>query len=318
MSTAHPQQQIKKVVMIGAGAVGGYFGALLSRSGVDVTFLVRPKTYRAIAERGLQIKSVNGNFTVQPPLIQSASEIDSVDLIILAVKAYDLPPLLDKIAPLVERGATLLTLQNGVDSEERILSYFKKDCLVAGVAYITSRLAEPGIVEHHRRGIISLGELSGEKSDRAVQIHRLFSNAGITCYLTGQIMKAKWEKLCWNATFNPLSVILDHPISLILDSAPLLEIVRQGISEIIAVASAEGIALKPDIIDETITTSGQFREYHTSMYEDFKNGKPTEIEHLNGDLIRRGKRKGIPVPTHRTLYGLVKGLEMKRGFGEGG
>lgn len=316
MSIDNPQKQLKKVLVIGAGAVGGYFGALLCRSGIDVTFLVRPKSNQGIAGGGLQIKSVNGDFTVHPPLIQNVSQIDSVDLIILAVKAYDLPSVLKEIAPLVERGATLLTLQNGVDSEERILSYFKRDCLVAGVAYITSRLAAPGLIEHYRRGIISLGELSGEKSDRAVQIHQLLSGAGITCYLTGQIMKAKWEKLCWNATFNPLSVILDHPISLILDSAPLLEIVRQGISEILAVAKAEGIELKANIIEETITTSNQFREYHTSMYEDFKNGKPTEIEHLNGDLIRRGEKKVIPVPTHRALYGLVKGLEMKRAGGK--
>lgn len=316
MSITDPQQQFKKVLMVGAGAVGGYFGALLCKSGIDVTFLVRPKTDQAITAHGLRIKSVNGDFTVHPPLIQRAVDIDPVDLIILAVKAYDLPPVLQEIAPLVARGATLLTLQNGVDSEERILSYFKRDCLVAGVSYITSRLAEPGVIEHYRRGMISLGEISGEKSDRAVQIHQLLSGAGITCYLTGQIMKAKWEKLCWNATFNPLSVILDHPISLILDSAPLLEIVRQGISEIIAVAAAEGIELKTNIIEETIATSAQFREYHTSMYEDFKSGKPTEIEHLNGDLMRRGEKKGIPVPTHRALYGLVKGLEMKRGGGK--
>lgn len=313
MSAVVPQQ-LNRVLIVGAGAVGGYFGALLCRSGVDVTFLVRPRTGRAIAARGLQIKSVSGDFTVYPPLVQHVAEVDSIDLIILAVKAYDLQPVLQEIAPLAERGAVLLTLQNGVDSEERILSYFKKDCVVAGVAYITSRLAEPGVIEHYRRGLISLGEPSGEKSDRAVQIHQLLSKAGITCYLTGQIMKAKWEKLCWNATFNPLSVILDHPISLVLDSAPLLEIVRQGISEILTVAAAEGIELKANIIEETITTSNQFREYHTSMYEDFKNGKPTEIEHLNGDLIRRAERKGIPVPTHRCLYGLIRGLEIKRGF----
>ncbi|MBI3803460.1 MAG: ketopantoate reductase family protein [Nitrospirae bacterium] len=312
MAATPSQKKFEKILIVGAGAVGGYFGALLCRSGADVTFLVRPQTFQAIQKKGLQIKSFSGDFTVHPTLVQKRSEMQSADLIIMAVKAYDLLPVLEEIAPLVERGATLLTLQNGVDSEERIFDFYKKECFVAGVAYITSRLAAPGVVEHFRRGIISVGERSGEKSERAAQIHQLLSDAGIQCTLTGQIMKAKWEKLCWNATFNPLSVILDHPISLILDSPPLLEIVRQAIAEIIAVAASEGIALKEKTIDETITVSSQFREYHTSMYEDFKGGKPTEIDHLNGDLIRRGERRGIPVATHRTLYGLVKGLEQKR------
>ncbi len=312
MVSSGSQSKFKKVLIVGAGAVGGYFGALLCRSGGDITFLVRPGTYSAIVKNGLQIKSVTGDFTVHPKMVQSVSEIDVADLIILAVKAYDLLPALEAVAPLVEGGATLMTLQNGVDSEARVRAYFKRDCMIAGVAYITARLAEPGIVEHHRRGVISLGELSGEKSERAAEIHRLLSAAGIRCNLTGQIMRAKWEKLCWNATFNPLSVILDHPISLILDSRPLLDIVRQGISEIIAVASAEGIRLDEKIIEETVTVSDQFKEYHTSMYEDFKSGRPTEIEHLNGDLIRRGEKWGVPVPTHRCLYGLVKGFEAKR------
>lgn len=304
---------MKRVLVVGAGAVGGYFGGLLCKSGQEVAFLVRPRSFAEISKNGLTIRSVQGDFSVRPTLIQKASEISSVDLIILAVKCYDLQSALEEIAPLVEKGAVILTLQNGVDTEDRILSYFKKDCVVAGVAYITARLACPGVIEHYWRGMISLGELSGETSDRATQIHRLISEAGISCHLTYQIRKAKWEKLCWNATFNPLSVILDHPIALILETPSLLEIVRQGISETIAVAAGEGIDLTPNIIEETISASDRFKAYHTSMYEDYKNGKPTEIEHLNGDLIRRGKKSNIPTPIHEALYALVKGLERKRG-----
>lgn len=303
---------IDTTLIVGAGAVGGYFGALLCKAGRDVTFLLRPHAYRAISENGLQVKSINGDFTVRPSLIRNASQIDSVDLIILAVKCYDLDAVLNEVAPLVKKGAIILTLQNGVDTEERILEYFKTDCVVAGVAYITSRLAKPGLIEHYRRGIISLGEWSGEESDRASRICALLSNAGIHTVLTGHIRKAKWEKLCWNATFNPLSVILDHPISLVLDSPLLVEVVRKGIGELISVASAEGITLDPKIIEETLTVSSQFRDYHTSMFEDYQNGKPTEIDHLNGDLIRRGKKWGIETPTHQVLYALVKGLESKR------
>jgi 2-dehydropantoate 2-reductase len=125
-------------------------------------------------------------------------------------------------------------------------------------------------------------------------------------------MKEKWEKICWNATFNPLSVILDHPLSLVLKSDNLLEMVRQGIREIIAVAASEGIPLHADIIEDTISATFALQDYYTSMYEDYKNGNHTEIENLNGDIVRRGEKHGIPTPTHKMLYSLVKGLELKR------
>lgn len=301
-----------KILIVGAGAVGGYFGACLCRAGLDVTFLVRRQTYIKIAKDGLSIKSPLGDFVVHPPLIQNISEISSVDLVILSVKCYDLKETLETIAPLVSAGATVLTLQNGVDSEELALAYFKQDCVIAGVVYITARLAEPGLIEHFRRGTIALGERSGEKSERALKIHALITQSKIPCHLTQQILKEKWEKLCWNATFNPLSVILDHPLSLVLKSNDLLEIVRQGIREIIAVAASEGISLHSDIIEDSISATHALQDHYTSMYEDYKNGNPTEIEHLNGDIIRRGEKFGIPTPTHKMLYALVKGLELKR------
>ncbi len=304
--------QNPKILIVGAGAVGGYFGGLLCNAGVDITFLVRPATYAAIKENGLTIQSVNGNFTLHPNVVQSVSEVPSADYILLTVKCYDLAAVLEEIAPLVHKGAVIVTLQNGVDTEERVEAYFKRDCFVAGVVYITARLAKPGVIEHFRRGVISLGEYSGAQSERVLQLVQLLKGAGVVCALAKDIRYTKWEKLCWNATFNPLSVILDHPISLILNTPSLLGLVREGIREIIHLAAAEAIHLIPDVIETTISVSGQFSAYHTSMYEDYKNGKPTEIEHLNGDLIRRGRKWGIPTPVHDTLYALIKGLEEKR------
>jgi len=302
-----------KILIVGAGAVGGYFGAHLCRFGHDVTFLVRPQTLLTIAKDGLSVISPLGNFTVHPPLIQIASQINSADLIILAVKCTNLQETLDAIAPLVQSGAIVLTLQNGVDSEERILSYFNnQSCVISGVAYITARLAAPGQIEHYRRGTITIGEISCEKTDRVQKIHAWISQAGIPCHLTDTIQKEKWEKLCWNATFNPLSVILKHPLSFILRSEHLLEIVREGITEIIAIASAEGFTLDPEIIEKTISVTHSLKDYYTSMYEDYKNKKPTEIEHINGDIIRRGEKYGIATPINKTLYSLVKGIEYKQ------
>ena len=303
---------IKKILVVGAGAVGGYFGALLFRSGADVTFLLRPKTYEKISQNGLEIRSVDGEFLVRPTVIQDASACTSVDLIILAVKCYDLATVLESLQVPVKNGAILLTLQNGITAEEEIFRAYPDASVLAGVAFITAKRLSSGVIVHSENGIIALGELSGEKSPRAKAVYELLSNAGISCFLKSRIRQAKWEKLCWNATFNPLSVILDRPVALILDSESLLEIVREGISEIIDVAAAEGIALNPKVIANTISVTEALRAYYTSMYEDYQNGAATEIEYLNGEVIRRGKKHGIPTPTHDMLYRLIKGLELKR------
>ncbi len=243
-------RKIQKVLVVGAGAVGGYFGALLIQSGVDLCFLVRENRFQTISKNGLKIVSAEGDFVVQPSLLKSLDKMEAIDLIILAIKCQDLAPLLPQLAPLVQKGAVILTLQNGVGTEDDILNYYKKPCVLAGVAFITARLNSSGVIEHSRRGMITLGELSGEKSPRAEVVHHLLSEAGISCRLSTNIRRAKWEKLCWNATFNPLSVILDYPISLVLGNAELKAFVRKGIAEIIAVAASEGIVIKPKIIEQ--------------------------------------------------------------------
>lgn len=305
---------IKKILVVGAGAVGGYFGALLFRSGADVRFLVRPKTYRKISSEGLEIRSPDGNFCIHPPVIQDASECPSIDLIILAVKCYDLAAVLESLEALINNGAILYTLQNGITAEEEILDVYPEAPVLAGVAFITAKRLSPGVIVHSENGMIALGELSGEKSPGAKAVYELFSNAGISCFLKSRIRQAKWEKLCRNATFNPLSVILNHPVSLILDSEALLQIVREGIREITRVAVAEGISLNEKVVETTISVTVALRDYYTSMYEDYQNGSPTEIEYLNGEVCRRGKKHGIPTPTHDMLYRLIKGLEAKRHF----
>lgn len=303
--------KIKKVLVVGAGAVGGYFGGLLEKAGVGLTFLVRTRRLQNISENGLKIVSSEGDFIVHPSLITRADEIEAVDLILLAVKCQDIALLLPELAPLVERGAVMLTLQNGVGTEDDILAFYKKPCVLAGVAYITARLDQSGVIEHARRGMIVLGELSGEHSPRAKAVYQFLSDAGIACRLSTHIRRAKWEKLCWNATFNPLSVILDTPISLVLQNPALTQIVRKGIAEVIAVAASEGIVLKPNIIEQSIEVSFDLKDYYTSMYEDYRKGKETEVEYLNGDLLRRGKKNGVPTPVSEMFYALLKGLEMK-------
>jgi 2-dehydropantoate 2-reductase len=297
-----------RILMVGAGAVGGYFGALLVRAGVDLTFLVHPETHEAIQVNGLKIKSAEGDFEVRPKTVTGAQDAGPVDLIILAVKCYDVDQAVADVKAALGEGTSILTLQNGVTAEERVQSEIGADRVLAGVAYITSRQAAPGVIEHFRRGKIALGELSGRKTDRLLAVYNLFVQSGIPTHLSEDIRQTKWEKLCWNATFNPLSVILNDTIGAVLDSPELLEVVRGGIREVMAVASVLGIKLSERVVEETITGSEQFRDYHTSMYEDFNAGKETEIEYLNGHIVRQGREKGVQTPVNLTLYALVKGL----------
>ena len=313
-----------RILVVGAGAVGGFFGALLCKAGFDVTFLLRPATHAQIVRHGLTVASVDpklGRFTVHPRCVLASTDAGQADLIVLAVKCYDLTAALAAIAPQVagDHGVSILPLQNGVGGEERIMSYFAQnagvggmDGVVGGVAYITSRLAVPGVVEHFRRGIIAIGALDRGQNARVAWIQKIFSQAKVECRVSRNILKTKWEKLCWNATFNPLSVILDCPISFVLDSPKWLAVVRRGIEEVAAIAAAEGVPLDADTAEQTIRTSETFRDFHTSMYEDIHNGRPTEIDALNGDLIRRGKRHGIPTPTHDRLYAEVAAISAKR------
>jgi 2-dehydropantoate 2-reductase len=294
--------------MVGAGAVGGYFGALLSRAGVDLTFLVHPETHEKIQTQGLKIKSPNGDVDLRPKSVTTAQEAGAVDLIVLAVKCYDIDDAASELKPILTDATTVLTLQNGVDAEERVGALIGADRVLAGVAYITARKAAPGVIEHFCRGKISLGEFSGRQTDRLLAVYNLFIQSGIPTTLSEDIRRTKWEKLCWNATFNPLTVILDDKVGAVLDSPDLLEVVRGGVREVIDVASAAGIKLSERVIEETISGSEQFRDHHTSMYEDFTAGNQTEIEYLNGYVVRHGREKGVPTPINLTLYALVKGL----------
>ena len=294
--------------MVGAGAVGGYFGTLLHQSGADITFLVRPATYEQIKQKGLTVESYKGTMTVQPQMVLAQGLFSPYDLIILSVKCYDLETVFQQIKPVVSPGTILMTLQNGVNTEDRLIQSFGGQNIIGGVAYITSKLLEPGRIGHYKRGIITIGELGGEKTGRLIKIYDVLIRAQITTHMTEEILKKKWEKLCWNATFNSLSILLNGPVSMILESQGALDVIRQVICEIRSVAKQIGIHLNEKTAEETISSSNGLKEYHTSMYEDWKSGKKTENDYLNGYIYQKGRSLNISTPMNFALYQAVKAI----------
>jgi len=308
---------MQQVMMAGAGSVGGFFGAHLARQNPNVSFLLRPRTLQAVRERGLTIRSAAGTFTVRPKAAADPREFPRPDLIILSVKAYDLDEVMDQIEPVMTDRTVLLTLQNGVDTEDRILARYERDCVVGGVAFVYSKIVEPGVIEHYKRGSVAVGELMGHRSPRVLQIVELFTQAGLSCQVAEDIRRSKWEKMCWNCVFNPLTVIINDRVSKALDHPEMLGVIHQIVGEVVAVAAGLKVPLAPDMADKVVRWSQEIRDIHTSMYDDWKAGRPTEIDFLNGYIVKRGRDLGIPTPLNEALTAMIKAITERERSGPG-
>ncbi|MBX3338820.1 MAG: 2-dehydropantoate 2-reductase, partial [Nitrospira sp.] len=278
---------------------------------------LRPRTLEAVKRNGLTIKSAKGNFTVHPPAASDPRQLATPDLIILAVKAYDLDEVMTQLEPVLTERTVILTLQNGIDTEDRIISRLHRDCVVGGVAFIYSKIVEPGVIEHYKRGGVAIGELMGHKSERVSQITDIFKQAGISCQLSEDIRKSKWEKMCWNCVFNPLTVVIDDKVAKALDHPEMAGVIRQIVGEVAAVSAAVKVPLAPDMAEKVVKWTQELRDIHTSMYDDWKGKRPTEIDYLNGYIVRVGRELGIPTPVNEALTAMVKTITEKELSGPG-
>ena len=308
---------MKHILMVGAGSVGGFFGARLAKTNPNVSFLLRTKTLAAVQESGLTIRSAEGTFTVRPQAASDPRELPRPDLIMLGVKAYDLDEVLNQIEPVLTEQTVILTLQNGIDTEDRLLARLQRDCVVGGVAYIYSKIAAPGVIDHYKKGAIAIGELMGYESERLLAIRALFTAAGIPCHLSKDIRRSKWEKMCWNCVFNPITVLIDDHVAKALDHPEMTGVIRQVVGEVAAVSAAMKVPLPLDMPERVVKATQEIRDIHTSMYDDWKAGRRTEIDALNGFIVKKGREFGIPTPVNEALTAMIKTLTEKEQSGTG-
>ena len=308
---------MKEILMVGAGSVGGFFGARLAKHNPNVSFLLRPNTLAAVKQHGLTIRSADETFTVKPQAASNARQLPRPELVVLGVKAYDLDEVLNQIEPVLTEKTVILTLQNGIDTEDRLRARIQRDCVVGGVAYIYSRIAEPGVIEHYKKGAVAIGELMGYESERLLAIRDLFTSAGIPCQLSKDIRRAKWEKMCWNCVFNPITVLIDDHVAKALDHPEMMGVIRQIVGEVAAVSAAMKVPLPLDMPERVVKATQEIRDIHTSMYDDWKAGRRTEIDYLNGFIVRKGRDLGIPTPVNEALTAMIKTITEKEQIGSG-
>ena len=300
-----------RFAILGSGAVGGYYGARLARAGHDVTFVARGAHLAAIRERGLRIHSPLGDFTIEAPAEDDTSRLGPVDVVIVAVKAYDNASALPMIGPMLGDGTTVLTVQNGVDSVSEIAAIAGEARTLGGTTYIATALEAPGVIVQtgtHRR--IVFGEVFGDLSkvsDRVTRVRAAMREADIEADAVADGRIPIWEKFIFLATLAGFTGAARLPIGPVwadpFTRARFLEAAR----EIERIARAEGIAVASDVVDRIAPyVEGIPGSMRSSLLIDLSQGKRIEVEALQGAVVRRGARLGLPTPIIETLYAVLK------------
>jgi len=299
-----------KILVMGAGAVGAYFGARLRASGEDIVLCARGENLRAIREGGLDITSFRGNLRIDVTATDTPSEFAPYDLILFCVKAYDTDAAAQAISGCLNPGGAILTLQNGVENEAKLVAIFGRDAVMGGNARVGVEMVAPGKIVHISTGSIDFGELDGLQTDRVRTVGEMFQRAGILGQVSTDIMTARWDKLIWNGALNTVTTLTRRRVGEILDDPDGLKLLRTIMQEIVTVARAEGAKISDDRIDAYIAHSQKnLRELKTSTQQDLERGKALEYEALSGAVVRAARRHGISVPAVETIYVLLRLLD---------
>ena len=300
------QESWPKIAVVGAGAVGGYFGGLLARAGAPVVMIGRPAFVEAVRKNGLFLDTLQFQESVR---VEASTELNAVrgaEIVLFCVKITDNATTARALAPLLAPGVLLLSLQNGVDNVEQIRAAAAIEALPA-VVYVAASVPEPGRVKHVGRGDLVVGPRS-EKTER---VAALFSRANVPCRISENIEGELWTKLVWNCALNAVSALGRAKYGLIAASPDAWKVVETAVYEVLAVARAAGIH-PPGLEDPKVALAGalkiatQMAEALSSTAQDLNRGKRTEIDSLNGYVSRRGAELAVPTPVNHALFALVK------------
>ncbi len=298
-------------VILGAGAVGAYYGAKLARAKHQVTFLTRGSHLKAIRERGLLIWSPLGDFTVPIPVEENPEMISNVDVVVLAVKTYDNRTALPLLKPLMSSSTVVLTLQNGVDCVDEVAEVVGRHAVIAGSTYIATARLLPGLIEQTgTHQLTELGEVFDIHlgiSDRVKIIGRAIADSGIEVNTVPDGQLTLWEKFIYLSPFAGFTGAARAPIGPLWSDQSTRELFLRATIEVENVARAEGINVSPSIRERIIQYSDALpHSTRSSLLIDLSKGKPIEVEALQGSVVRRGRLTGVATPIMETLYAILK------------
>ncbi len=318
-----------KIGVVGCGAVGSYYGAMLARAGHDTYFLLR-SDYDTVRHRGVFIRSPKGDFHVHPRAAHSPGEIGPSDLVLIGLKTTANDQLSNLLPPLVAPHTAILTLQNGLGNEELLARLFPAEQVLGGLCFVCLNRLQPGIIHHIDHGLVVIGEYQRWPEPRTHEIASAFRHAGVPCNVTDNLARAHWEKLVWNIPFNGLGVAgtagleaasrgeaeLDQlkkdriclPTDQLLGDPRWAELVRELMLEVIAVAQALGYDLPPSLADVNLQRTRTMGAYKASTLLDFEAHRPLELESLFLEPLRQAHMARVHVPRLEAICHLLRQL----------
>jgi len=316
-------QQPFTYAVVGAGAVGSFYGGKLAVSGRDVKFLMR-SDLKTVTSRGLEIAEHSGGAqdhspgpSVGPcrihlPKVQAfgtTQEIGPVDVVLIGIKSTANEALKSLIAPLLKENTVLVTLQNGLGNEEFLAEHFGAERVLGGLCFVCLNRTTPGVIDHYGEGTLSIGEFQGPPQERTRQIVSDFVASGIKARLVENLITERWRKLVWNIPFNGLSIAAgDVPTNEILADEGLRHLIHELMEEVIRVAGQLGHEIPETFIEDQIVRTYPMGAYKPSSMIDHVEGRPVEVEAIWGEPVRQAKRVGVDMIRTEMLYRLLKKL----------
>ncbi len=320
-----------KIVIAGAGAIGGFIGARLARAGADVVLFARGPHRDAMAARGLRVISPDGDFEVRPKVVGDLAAAGSADVVFLGVKAHSLTALAPALRPLFHADTVVVSTQNGipwwyfqhyggvldglrlerVDPGGVIAASIEPRRVVGSLAYFSTDVVEPGVIHHTEGNRISFGEPDGTRSERVRRIAEALIAAGFRCPVTTRFRHEVWVKLLGNVAFNPISALTGATLAEMVQHPDVAAVIREIMRETEAVAAKLSIEL-PISIEQRMTGAEKVGAHKTSMLQDLEAGRPMELEAVVGAVVELADRLNVPVPCTRTVYAAAKLLDERR------
>jgi len=297
-----------RIAVVGAGGVGGYFGGRLALAGEQVHLLARGAHLAAIRERGLRVRSVAGDFEVAVPATDDPAEVGPCDYVLFCVKSYDTEEAAATLPALIADGTAVISLQNGVDNEEKLVRAIGPGHVLGGVTFIYATIAEPGLIlQSGGPRQIVIGEMDGSKSERAEGLAAACRAAGIDATATDEIHWLLWDKLALICAHAGMTAGVRLSIGEIREVPEAMDAFRRIVEEVRAVAAAEEVDLGADVVDRHEAFSRSLEpDSFSSLHYDLTHGRRMELEALHGEVVRRARSHGMRVPVCETVYALLR------------